>query len=173
MPIVTLAPLDPAITAAVRGIRVAEQQVVFSRQPADILDKPEAGATPYAIMLDGAPVGMLRIDTGFHLNHDFAAPDTPGVRSFIVGTGVQGRGIGSAASAALPALARRLYPAATAFYLTVNLRNAPAQRAYLRGGFRDTDAHYLLGDAGPQHIFRMDLPAAGTPPKLAASAGFR
>ncbi|SEN43581.1 Acetyltransferase (GNAT) family protein [Loktanella fryxellensis] len=153
---VTLAPLDPALIAALRTLRVAPGQVQFSDHPADVLDAPEAGATPYAMLRGGVVVGMLRLDTAFAAHHPFAAHGI-GLRSFIVGLAHQGTGVGTAATRALPALIAAHYPGTRTVWLTVNLRNPAARAVYLKGGFVDTGEHYLGGDAGPQHILRLDL----------------
>ncbi len=42
--------------------------------------------------------------------------------------------------------------------LTVNVRNQVARRLYLRHGFSDSGQLYLGGNAGPQHVLRLDLP---------------
>ncbi|RYH02363.1 GNAT family N-acetyltransferase [Salipiger sp. IMCC34102] len=157
---VTLAPFAPAQRAALAALRVADAQVPFSGQPEEFLDGNPPGIDLHVIWSDGVPVGMFRIDTDFSREHRFTAPGTHGLRSVILGQQHQGRGIGSATIRALPAFMAQHYPQARILLLTVNLRNPGARKSYLNGGFTDTQAHYLGGDHGPQHILRLDLPPA-------------
>ena len=154
---VTLAPFEAADAEALRAVKVAAWQVIFSGQPADFVDAPEDGCTIHVIRKRGTVVGMFRLDRLFHLHHTFAQSDTPGLRSFIVDHDRQGEGIGKAVTAQMRGYAKAQLPRASALYLTVNLRNPGAYKAYTKGGFIDTGAEYLLGKAGPQHILRMPL----------------
>ena len=159
---VTLAPLTPDRRAAACALAVAPEQVVFSGHAADFIDSPDPQMDSHVILADGAVVGFFRIDLNYAPRHDFAKPGDLGLRSVIVDRAHQGRGIGSAMIRALPAYLADRYPGATDLYLTVNLRNPGARKSYLNGGFTDTGAHYLGGDAGPQHIMHMPLPGGPT-----------
>ena len=154
---VTLAPLTPDLLDAVCAVQVAPEQVVFSGQPVDFLTPPDPQMDAHVILAEGAVVGFFRIDRDYAPRHDFARPGDLGLRSVIVDRAHQGRGIGSAMIRALPAYLADRYPGATDLYLTVNLRNPGARKSYLNGGFTDTGAHFLGGDAGPQHIMHMVL----------------
>ena len=154
---VTLAPLTPDRRAAVCALAVAPEQVVFSGQPVDFITHPDSDMDIHVIRADDKLVGFFRIDLDYARVHDFARPGDLGLRSVIVDRARQGRGIGSAMIRALPAYLAAHYPGATDLYLTVNLRNPGARKSYLNGGFNDTGAHYLGGDAGPQHIMHMTL----------------
>ena len=161
---VTLAPYAADQRDAVCALAVAPEQVVFSGQPVDFVTRPDADMDIHVIHADDTLVGFFRIDLDYARVHDFARPGDLGLRSVIVDRRHQGRGIGSAMIRALPAYLAMHYPQATDLYLTVNLRNPGARKSYLNGGFTDTGAHYLGGDAGPQHIMHMaladpDLPA--------------
>ena len=114
----------------------------------------DAGRTPYAIVLDGQPVGFFVLDT----TPSEADPSADLVlRAFFVDARWQGRGVAGTAVRALAALVRREVPTARSVVLTVNERNPVARRVYLSGGFRDGGERYLGGAAGPQHVLRLDL----------------
>ena len=157
---VTLAPLTPDLHDAVCALRVAPEQVVFSGQPMDFLSPPDPAMDAHVILADGGVVGFFRIDRDYATVHDFAKAGDLGLRSVIVDRAHQGRGTGSAMIRALPAYLAARYPAATDLWLTVNLRNPGARKSYLNGGFTDTGAQYLGGDAGPQHIMYLALTPA-------------
>ncbi|WP_386680811.1 GNAT family N-acetyltransferase [Loktanella sp. R86503] len=154
---VTLAPYTSSQRDALIALAVAPEQEQFSDQPARLLNQPGDTADLHLIYDAAALVGMFRIDPQFARTHDFAPANAFGLRSVIVDRAHQGRGIGTAMIRALPAYLMVQYPAARQLYLTVNLRNPAARASYLRGGFHDTGAQYLGGDAGPQHILRLDL----------------
>lgn len=154
---ISFAPLTADHHDAVRAMSVKPFQVVFSGQPAEALDQPEPGTDLHVILRNDAVVGMFRVDLNYHHAHTFAPADAVGIRTFIIDQNRQGAGFGTAACRALPAYLRTHYPLKSAAYLTVNLRNAGAVKAYVKGGWTDTGAQHLLGAAGPQHIMRMAL----------------
>ncbi|PJI92429.1 acetyltransferase (GNAT) family protein [Yoonia maricola] len=154
---VTLAPLTADLTDTLRDIRVAADQVAFSGQPYEVIDDPEPGVDVHVILNEGQVVGMFRIDPGFHHTYPFAGPDTPGLRTFLVDQQMQGRGIAKACCMQLHDYLSKHYGDAKAVYLTVNLRNQAARKVYLASGFVDTGDQWLLGEAGPQNVLRLDL----------------
>ncbi len=156
---VTLAPLTPDLTDALRDVRVTEGQIEFSGQPYDVIDHPEPAVDVHVIKLAMQVVGMFRIDRGYHRSYPFAQADTAGLRTFIIDQKMQGRGIATACCQQLHDYLSGQYPQVTAIYLTVNLRNPFAKKAYLAGGFADTGDQWPHGDAGPQNILKLDLKA--------------
>lgn len=103
-------------------------------------------------------IGFFKIDRDYAPSHDFAEPHGWGLRGLLIGAQYQGRGLGRALLAALPAYLSARYPGQRLYYLTVNCRNARAYKAYLAGGWTDAGRLYLKGRAGPQNILRLDLP---------------
>ncbi|KJZ19828.1 GNAT family N-acetyltransferase [Loktanella sp. S4079] len=154
---VTLTALTPALAEQLRQVTVADDQVVFSGQPAEFIDLNDPAIDVHVIMADDQVAGMFRIDRGFHTHHQFAARAIYGLRTFLVDQSLQGRGIAKACCAQLRAYLTDLYPEAEAIMLTVNLRNPLAYRAYISGGFVDTGAQYMDGGAGPQNILKLPL----------------
>lgn len=116
-------------------------------------------ARDFHVVRDGSEVvGFFKIDRDYAPSHDFAEPHGWGLRGLLIGAQYQGRGLGRALLAALPAYLRMRYPGRTLYYLTVNCRNARAYKAYLAGGWTDAGRLYLKGRAGPQNILRLDQP---------------
>ncbi len=140
-----------------RDVRVAAEQVVFSGQPVEVIDAQDPQIDIHLILYGDQVAGMFRIDHGFHKVHRFAAPSTPGLRTFLVDHKLQGRGIAKQTCNQLRGYLKVTYPEATAVYLTVNLANPHARKAYVAGGFVDTGELWLKGEAGPQNILRLDL----------------
>lgn len=156
---VTLAVVeDAALRELVLELRPRRDQEGFAGVPPTTLaDAERHGALGVAVLDDDEPVGFFVLDArgvpggGRH-------PTAVGLRSFFIDARHQGRGIGSAALQALPALVAERFPGATGVVLTVNVSNPPARRVYLRAGFRDTGALYHGGDLGPQQVLLLELP---------------
>ncbi|MBR9841632.1 MAG: GNAT family N-acetyltransferase [Rhodobacteraceae bacterium] len=154
---ITLAPLPPGRTDLVADIRLPAEQQVFADYPPDVMASAGPGRDGHMILENGTVVGFFAIDRTYADAHDFAEPDTIGLRMFSIDARAQGRGIATAACRALADYLPRHYPDASACYLTVNHRNPRAKAAYLKGGFTDTGEDYLGGGAGPQYIMRLPL----------------
>ncbi len=171
--LVAVGPEDELVEAALR-LSTSPEQARFALVPAQsfplaladpartafvVLDDGEAGSHED----DGVPTGRV-VGAGVL---DTAAPGSDAelaglltaaghdptravlLRSFVIGSGHQGRGLGTQAARAARALAQRLAAGADVVVLTVNEQNAPGLRAYPRAGFTDVGRD-LGGDAGPQ-----------------------
>ena len=160
---VALVPVTPDLRGAVLRLAPRPEQEAFSGRAEQTLPVAEDHPTrhPVAILEGGVPVGFFVLDTT-------PPPVRPGadllLRAFFVDAASQGRGVGQAAVAALPALVRQRFPGAREVVLTVNLRNAAARAAYLSGGFVDTGELDLSGAAGPQSVLVLDLRAPDAGP---------
>ncbi|MFQ1700060.1 GNAT family N-acetyltransferase [Loktanella agnita] len=157
MSAVTLTRLTPALADDLRRVTVTDDQVVFSGQPAEVIDLADPLIDVHVILYDDQVAGMFRIDRGFHQHHRFAASTQLGLRTFLIDQRFQGRGIAKACAAQLHSYLSAQYGAAEAIVLTVNLRNPGARQVYLSGGFIDTGAQYMDGGAGPQNILTLPL----------------
>ena len=144
----TILPLTPDDLPRVAHIAVHPDQVTFSGTIQQAFDSP----TP----------GFFRIDRAYSQIHSFAPPTALGLRTVMVDANRQGMGVGRSLCQMLPAYLAQHYPRACSLWLTVNLRNPGAVRAYVKGGFVDTGEHWLGGDAGPQHIMKMSLRVTST-----------
>ncbi len=154
---VTLAPVGAGLRDRVLALAPRPDQVPFSGLPADTLRAADADRArlPVAILAGGVPVGLFVLDAaaGGPLA---AGPGDLVLRAFFVDAGQQGRGVASAALAALPAFVAAHRPGTRTVLLSVNQRNAPARRVYERAGFAATGA-VVLGPAGPQDVLRLVL----------------
>ena len=147
--------------ARVLALAPAPDQEVFSSRASQTL--PEADAdphrTPFAVAERDVPVGFGVLDRVGILDELVDEPARAVLlRAFYVGADHQGRGLGTAAARAVPALAAELYDDVELVVLTVNEQNPAAVAAYLRAGFVDTSARYLGGEAGPQHVLVSSVP---------------
>mgnify|MGYP001027654082 CR=1 FL=1 len=160
-PAIRVAPVTPAIRAAVLALRVHPDQCAFvSPIEASLADAEQChGSTPMAILHGDAPVGYYRIER--HANtiaeREYAVPAL-GLRSFFIGADWQGRGFGGGALSALVADLAAREPDARLLVLTVNCRNLPALALYRRAGFEDSGQLYHGGRSGPQHLMWRPLP---------------
>ena len=155
-PVVTLAPLPRDRLSEVAHFTLPPDQAPFSDLPLTVMDTG-AARDGHVILADGEPAGFFAIDRDYGAHHDFAPEGALGLRMFSVNHADQGRGIASAGVAALRGYLAAQYPGWDWCYLTVNCRNPAAIRVYEKGGFEYTDALYLGGDLGPQHIMRLPL----------------
>ena len=106
---------------------------------------------------DGLAVGMFTLDPLYWTRHDFATPADMGLRGFLIDAPLQGRGLGSAALAALPGHLRALHPGFRSVVLTVNTANPVAYRTYLRAGLEDRGELYHGAPQGPEHVLWLAL----------------
>ena len=156
-PPLRLDPVAPSQMARVAQVRVAPEQEVFSGTVAEAFEEAEEGVDFHGIFEGDGAVGFFKIDRAYDTRYPFVPAGALGLRAFMVDHACQGRGVATRAVRALPAYLRAHYPGAQALYLTVNLANPAARRAYLKGGFEDTGAQWPHGMAGPQHILRLPL----------------
>ena len=152
-----------ALRDAVLRLAPHPQQEEFSGRADQTLPLAERDPArhPYALVEDGEPVAFLVLD------ETPTEPDPDAdllLRGFFVDAAAQGRGVATRAVAALPDVVRRDFPTAETVVLTVNVRNPAARAVYLRGGWVDLGELYLGGSAGPQHVMRLHLGAAGRLP---------
>lgn len=153
----SLRPVSPDDFDLVSRVQVHPDQIRFSGTVAQAFEEQEEGVDFHAILNNDKAVGFFKIDRLYHETYEFARKDELGLRAFMIDRRAQGRGIATAAVAALPAYLAGLYPDRNAVVLTVNLQNPGAIRCYLKGGFTDTRSIYPHGIAGPQHILRRDF----------------
>ncbi|KIC39711.1 GNAT family N-acetyltransferase [Leisingera sp. ANG-M7] len=156
MPI-ALRPVSREEFDLVAHIQVEPDQIRFSGTVAQAFEEDEDGVDFHAILNGNRAVGFFKTDRLYHETYDFAGADDLGLRGFMIDHIAQGKGIATAAVAALKAYLPTHYLDHRAVVLTVNMQNPAAVRCYLKGGFEDTGGIYPYGLAGPQHILRMAL----------------
>lgn len=76
---------------------------------------------------------MIKIDLAYASIYSFCPDNGLGLRSFVIDTKQQGKGVGTAAVKALLVYLRENYPCYSAVYLTVNCQNIAAHMCYLKG----------------------------------------
>jgi len=155
--VISLSPLPHARAAEVLHLEVADHQRAFVHPIADMVQETTRGVAMHVIRWNGAAIGFFKTDATYAERYDFAAEGEIGIRGVLIGAQYQGLGYGKAAMAALPGYLGQAFPEAGAAVLTVNCTNPTARRVYEASGWRDTGALYLGGNAGPQHIYRMEL----------------
>ncbi|WP_426662013.1 GNAT family N-acetyltransferase [Rhodanobacter aciditrophus] len=160
-PAIDVRPVTPALRDAVLRLRVQPEQEGFVSPPARTLPDAEhcSGSEPMAILLDGVPIGYYRIERSARsLTGRDDDADALGLRSFQLDAAWQGRGLGSAAMAALLADLAQRHPQARRIMLTVGCDNTTALELYRRAGFANSGALYHGGRSGPQHLLWRALP---------------
>lgn len=157
---VSVQPVAPALTDAVRALRADPAQYAFVGDVAFNLIDAEAdpNSDAMAILADGAVVGFYRIDYAPTIvSHRHLGEACAGLRAMLIDRDRQGSGLGTRALAACCADLRRRHPRLRLLALNVNCGNLGAIRAYRKAGFVDTGELYFGGRAGPQHLFVRQL----------------
>ena len=154
---VTLAPLARTDLPRVAHLRVAPDQIRFSGTVTEAFATNEPDVDFHAIEVNGTAVGFFKIDRSFPDRYPFAPKGDLGLRAFLIDLGHQGKGFGAQACRALPTYLHEHYRDAKSVFLTVNVINLAAVRAYAKGGFSDTGEIWPHGNAGPQHVLRLGL----------------
>ncbi|MHA0034864.1 GNAT family N-acetyltransferase [Deinococcus sp. PESE-13] len=155
-----LAPYAPAHFAALSALQLPTGQEQFTAYPIDLI--PETQADPDSLgvtILDSeTPVGYFVLSVGAQRDKYLPEPDPAGVaiRALSIDERCQGRGLGTAAMAAVPEVVQQHFPQADHLLLVVNARNVHARRVYEKAGYavwheRDGGAH------GPQWVMRREL----------------
>lgn len=157
---VRVAPVTPAMAAAVRSLRVTGPQRAYVGDTALNLFQSLADprSDPMAILLDDAVVGFYRLDNLPHV----AVPQgtlriDAALRAFVIDQAHQGAGLGTRAVAACRDELRRRRPGYRVLALNVHCSNIAAIRAYRSAGFTDTGTLVPGGRAGRQHFFILRL----------------
>ena len=138
-------------------IRLPADQQVFGGDIAVESADTDPETDFHVLRHEGQIVGFFKIERPYGARYDFAPNGALGLRMLQIDASVQGKGLGNALFAALPAYLAREYPSASECWLTVNCRNTRARHVYLTAGWEETGALYHGGGAGPQHILRLDL----------------
>lgn len=148
------------------SVSVLPEQIKFSGTVTEAYAEAEEGIDFHGIWLGDQPVGFFKIDRLYHSRYPFAHDTDLGLRAFMIDAGHQGQGLATQAVEMLGPYISTHYPDARAVVLTVNMANPGAIRCYLNGGFDDTGETWPHGEAGPQHIMRMDLKSELPKPTL-------
>ncbi len=150
---------------AVLAMAVLPEQEVYCGRAATTLPQADAdpARTPFVVVHTIRPLGVVVgfgvLDRVGILAEIVDQPDRAVLlRGFYVDAGQQGRGLGTAAAAAVPRLAGSVFHDAELVVLTVNEENPAAVLAYTRAGFVSTGVRYLGGAAGPQHVLVAAVP---------------
>ncbi|CAM3717435.1 Acetyltransferase (GNAT) family protein [Vibrio aerogenes CECT 7868] len=141
----------------VSRLKVNEEQLPFVGHIMDILSIVSGTVYPHLVMAGEKIVGFFLIDTAYGERYDFAHSDSLGLRGFFIDRQFQGKGYGKQAVQLLSVYLPPEYPDHQSIYLTVNCRNPGAQHCYLNAGFNETNQLYYGGDAGPQHVMKLDF----------------
>lgn len=154
-PPVRVTPVTAELRAAVLAVAVHPGQVPFAGRTADSLADAAVcpGSEALALLVDEAVVGYVRIDRRATALGDHPLADgAVALRSFMIDAGRQGQGLGRRALDAIQAYVEGRHPDRERIVLTVNLRNEAAVHLYRRAGYREDDALYHGGPAGPQYV---------------------
>lgn len=144
--------------SAAEKLSVRPEQAEFTvDKVADFVPTLSELEHPHVILLQERVVGFFILDLSYSEKYYFASEKAIGVRALLVDQQYQGQGIAKQAISSLPDYVKQHYPHFSSIQLTVNCRNKAAYACYLKSGFVDTEALYLGGPVGPQHIMQYHL----------------
>lgn len=166
-PDIHVAPVTPALVAAINALQVATAQLPYVGDTAFNLSQARADpvSEAMAILSGDVVIGFYRLDFAPNAvaGRGFGAPSV-GLRAFMIDRSRQGRGDGVRAIQAMCNDLQRRHPQRRLLVLTVNCRNWVALAAYRKAGCVDTGELYGGGNAGPQHLMLCGLGVMGDEP---------
>lgn len=138
-------------------LKIKAEQKQYVSPIATMLLNQQPSEDCHLLVLDDEIVGFFLIDRDYSQRYDFSEPGEIGLLGYFVDANHQGQGVGKAGVQALKNYLQIQYPQARAVVLTVNCKNTGAIKAYLAGGFQDSQQLYWGDRSGPQHIMRSSL----------------
>ncbi len=120
-----------------------------------LLHRPSPSVRGFALLHDERPVAFLLLKRPPFLP-PWAAEDAATLHALQVDHRLQGRGLGTACLAAVPAAARQAWPGLRQLMLSVDTDNAPARALYARLGWLDCGTAYR-GRVGFERRLRLAL----------------
>ncbi|WP_164661070.1 GNAT family N-acetyltransferase [Tropicibacter sp. Alg240-R139] len=162
----SLSPITESNCGQFLSVSVTSDQINFSGTVAEAYGSAEEGIDFHGIWLGDQPVGFYKIDRLYHSRYPFAGEGDLGLRAFMIDANQQGQGMATRAVEMLKIYIPQHYPDTKSVVLSVNMANPTAIRCYLKGGFEDTGETWPNGEAGPQHIIRMDVATEPAKPTL-------
>ncbi|MBC2259027.1 GNAT family N-acetyltransferase [Listeria booriae] len=101
-------------------------------------------------------VGFFVLDNGEDVAIYTDQPNTILLRAYSIDTNQQGKGYAKQSLQLLPSFAKKHFSDIQTIVLAVNVRNIPAQKAYLKSGFTDT-TRTVMGPRGEQHVYALHI----------------
>lgn len=165
---VSIKRLLPEDKDLVSHIEIKENQSSFVSSPVQVLTfiqevgDPKINC-PYQIEASGKTIGFFTLNFYCPLVAGadpffFGGENDCRLESFMIDRKFQGKGFGKAALTEIVAFLSKNHPEIRSLKLSVNFLNDKAKSLYLKFGFHDTGEIFKGGTAGPQHIYRLDLP---------------
>lgn len=134
-----LKPYKDVHRAALLALKLRPEQEHWTHTPAELL--PEIAGNPQrqgvTVLLDSVPIGFFVLGNDERVEWYAGQPDPAAVtlNGLSLDLSAQGQGLGRAVMAQLPALTKRLFPAARRVLLCVHQTNAGAIHVYQQAGF--------------------------------------
>ncbi len=154
---IEILPYDSSWDSQLRNLAVTDDQLPYVGTVEALLEHQMEGWCYQVICREEKAVGFFNLDELYGERYEFADEKDLGFRAFFIDRRYQGMGIGSLVLKELKAYVSTNYPHRTSVVLTVNCKNKLAYQLYVKCGFQDDGDLYHGGNAGPQHILRMNL----------------
>lgn len=144
---IKIAPLARADVDKVAHLQLPPAQRGFVGPIAEMTADPDPLIDFYIIQHDTEIIGFFKIDRDFFRKDTRLPAQAIGLRGLLIGGQYQRLGLGGTVLETLPNHLRDSYPGATQAYLTVELGNPAAMRAYLAHGWVQMELPLLDGKA--------------------------
>lgn len=153
----TIERLNNSHIEGVLEVSIADEQLQFAGTPDEFIQDGSDTAHLHVFKLNQRIIGFCKLDIAYATSYDFCPEGGIGLRFFVIDKSQQGKGLGTRAVKVLREYIKQHYPQFNAIYLSVNCQNPAARACYLKAGFNESEALYLAGPSGPQHIMYSNL----------------
>lgn len=145
----------PAYMEALHSYQLPAEQKQFAAMPNQRLDISD-GQHPIVITAGNQLVGFFVLNKNASVQEYSENPQALLLTSFSIDYAKQGQGYASTGLELLKSFIPEHFPDCNEIVLAVNHKNIPAQRLYIKAGFKDTGQR-CEGAIGEQYIFSLSL----------------
>ncbi|RNA69948.1 GNAT family N-acetyltransferase [Alteribacter keqinensis] len=152
---VRLTHYHPKYLIRLMNFQLPREQAVFTSFPKDMI-QVEKEQHRIVIVSDDEPAGFFLLHKSERVKAYTENPEAMLLTGFSIDYKYQGKGIAKSGLLQLKAFMHEAFPDCSEIVLSVNVKNIPAQRLYMKTGFSDT-GRKITGPVGEQYVLRLPL----------------
>ncbi|MBM7096141.1 GNAT family N-acetyltransferase [Bacillus sp. H-16] len=152
---VRLTHYHPKYLINLMNFQLPREQAVFTSFPRDMI-QVKKGQHRIVIVSDDQPAGFFLLHKSERVKAYTENPEAMLLTGFSIDYKYQGKGVAKSGLLQLKAFMHDAFPDCCEIVLSVNVKNIPAQRLYIKTGFADT-GRKITGPVGEQYIYSLSL----------------